>query len=88
MDQFLHNWSNLIKITYSLQLSNSLSGLVFLCNGQSASSAENNQIEQRVGTQTVGAVDRRAAGFASSVQARDDGVLSVLVLQHLRQKNY
>jgi len=43
------------------------------------STAEHDDIEQRVDTKTVGTVHRHTSGFYGSVQTRDDLVIAILV---------
>ena len=46
----------------------------------SASTAEYDDVKQRVGTETVRTVDRYAGGFTSRIETRDNLVLAILVL--------
>ena len=46
----------------------------------SASTAEHDDVKQRVGTETVRTVDRYAGGFTSRIETRDNLVLAILVL--------
>lgn len=55
-----------------------------LGDGERAGAAEHHDVEQRVGTQPVGAVHRRAGRFARGEQAGNDAVLAVVVGDHLR----
>lgn len=51
----------------------------------SASTAEYNNIEERVSTKTVGPVYRHASSFASSVETRDNRVFAILRSKHSEQ---
>src|SRR5690606_19644776 len=51
-----------------------------LGNALGSGSTEHHEVDQRVGTQTVGTVDRHASCFAHGEQARDDRI-RVAVLQ-------
>ena len=69
------------------QFSNFLRGFVLFCNSQCASSTENNQIEQGIGSQTVSTVDRCASSFATGVKSRNNSVTSILVGDNLPKWN-
>lgn len=53
--------------------------LVLLGNGLGASTSEHHQIQQRVGSQTIGTMHRAGSGLTSSIQSRHDHILAVLV---------
>ena len=61
------------------ELADLLAGLVLLGDGLGAGAAEDDQVEQGVDAQAVGAVHGGAGGLAGGVQSGNDGVLAVLV---------
>lgn len=56
-----------------------------LLDMMSASTAEYNNIEERVSTKTVRPVYRHASSFASSVETRDNRVFAILRSKHSEQ---
>ena len=77
--------TKLVQVGNGLGTGISSQGLVGRVGGQSitnvvsASTTEDDDIQERVGTKTVSSVDRDAGSLAGSVQAGDDRVLSVLI---------
>jgi hypothetical protein len=63
------------------QIAVSLASLEIFDGGITGRLAENQQVEQRVGTQAVGAVHRGTSTFATSIEARHDGI-HVAALRH------
>lgn len=74
------------NVTDGAEFSDVLRRFVLLGDGECAGAAEDDQIEQRVGAQTVGAVHRSASSLAASVQTRHHSVNAVLVRYHLATK--
>ena len=54
-------------------------GLVVLSDVVGGSTTKDDNVEQRVGSQSVGSVDGSATGFTRSVKTLDDLVLALLV---------
>jgi len=73
------NISNRFFTISRLDWSEVIARFAFLRDGVSTSSAKDNQIEKRVGTESVCAVNRSASGFSSGVKATDDLVFSFVV---------
>lgn len=68
---------------YLTKFADGLSWLVILSDAQCAGTAENNQVQQRVGAEAVSAVHRRASSFTGRVQSGNNDVLSVRVGDNL-----
>ena len=56
-----------------------------LLNVMGASTTEDDDIEERVGAETVRAVDGHTGGLTGSIQTRDDLVLAVLIKMNNQQ---
>ena len=55
-----------------------------LLHGFSCRSSKDNKIQQRVGSESVGSMDRGASGFSCSHQSWDNNIIAVLIrLEHL-----
>lgn len=61
-----------------------LAGSEGLLDVVSAGTAEYDDIEQRVGAETVGSVNRHTGGFTGSVETRNDLVLALLYIKIIR----
>jgi hypothetical protein len=55
-----------------------LSGLEGLGDVKGASSSEDDDVKEGVGTESVGSVDGHTGGLSSGVESRDDDVVSIL----------
>lgn len=73
------NVSNRFFAISRLDWSEVIARFAFLGDGVSASSAKDDQIEKRVGTESVCAVNRGASSLTSGVEPTDDLVFSFLV---------
>lgn len=69
------------------KFSNLISWLVLLCNSMSASSAKYNKIKQRIGSQSVGSVDRCTSCLSSSIKAWDYLVTLTIIGNNLKELN-
>lgn len=58
---------------------------MFISDGEGAGPAEHHQIQQRVGSQPIGAVNTGARRLAASIQPANDLVRSVLVCDDLEE---
>mmetsp|Transcript_32133 Transcript_32133/g.36466 ORF Transcript_32133/g.36466 Transcript_32133/m.36466 type:complete len:356 (-) Transcript_32133:748-1815(-) len=79
------NFVNLVQGFHtgiSRQLRLSSSGLDQFLASQRSGSSENNDIQQRVSTQSVGTMDRGTSDFSSGHESRNDDVFSVLSLSN------
>lgn len=56
-----------------------VAGVEVVADGVGNSAAKHNEIQERVGTETVSTVDRHASGLTTGEQARDDLVVARLV---------
>jgi hypothetical protein len=79
-----YNIPNLVKVFNALDTSFLWNCLVGLSGGQSlldvvgAGSTENDNVQKRVGSKSVGTVDRHTRGFSGGVQSRHNLVLTFL----------
>ena len=75
--------------TYVFDFADGLAGAVFLGDGGGARTAEDHEIQQGVGAETVGTVNRRACGLATRVEPRYDDVTAAIFLDldHLVREN-
>ena len=69
----------MIAVSHLGNLGDRISGAVLLGDRVRAGAAEDDEIEERIGAQSVGAVDGGARGLAGSVQSLHDLVLAILV---------
>ena len=56
---------------------------VLLRDGLGASASKDNQIEKRIGAETVGSVYGRAGSLTGSKKARHDNILTIFIGDHL-----
>ena len=63
-----------------------LAGCQSLLDVVSAGPAENNDIEERIGAETVGAVDGYTSRLASRIETRNNLVFAILMIQMINQK--
>lgn len=82
----LHFQSIVTQHTYVLHLGDRVARLVGLGDRVGAGPSEDDQVEQRVGAETVGAVHGDGGAFTGGVQAGDDFVLTLLIRYHLHGK--
>jgi len=75
----LVNSADSLGASTSVKLLVRLAGREVVANGVRDGAAEDDEIEKRVGTKTVGTVDRDTGGFTAGEETRDDLVLALLV---------
>lgn len=67
----------------NIELINTLTRFVLLCDGEGTSSAEHYQVQQRVSTQPVSTVDTGTCCLTTGIQATNNLVLSISMSDHL-----
>ena len=69
------------------QFGDLFAGFVIFSNGVSASTTKDNQIQKRVGSQSVSSVNGSASSFTGGVKAGNDLVCAIFVCDDLRKQN-
>ena len=69
------------------QFSDLFAGFVVFSDGVSASTTKDNQIQKRVGSQSVSSVNGSASSFTCGVKARNDLVCAIFICDDLRKQN-